>query len=396
MKSPSLTFLLTIAFLWLASSLTAQLAMHDSIPHQNRQREYRIYVPAGNGPQDTLPLVLTLHGGGGNAASVQNFTQMNLVANRHNFVAVYPEGDAELSSGGYSWADGRGTAADLAGVDDVGFMQALLDTLMQNYAIDTNRIYICGFSNGGFMTQRLICEFSSRFAAAGALGCSLDTGLYAQCRPDVATPMLYVSGTADPEIPYGGGPLRNPLVNPIVAVDSAVQFWVEANHCQNALPKVKLKDSVASDSSTVELFRYTNCDCQARVHFYKVIGGGHTWPGVDIPALEPLLGETNEDFHAGFELWKFFRQYSKCSNSMGSQSAGVEDFAIYPNPVQQRLQLKAFSDKKRSYRIYDVQGRLLDAGECGSAIPVAHLQPGWYWLVIRGKTGVYRQGFLRE
>ena len=325
--------------LTLVSQLTlAQTNITANIEHQSLQRKYVIHLPPGYDPNESLPVVITLHGGSGTSANVQGFTQMNLASNQHNFVAVYPEGRG-IAPPGFSWADGRGTSADLAEIDDVGFIERLIERLAETHHIDTSKVYACGFSNGGFMTQRLACEIPHKFAAIGSLGCSMDTSLFKNCDPAQPLPMMMVSGTGDPFVPFGGGPM-NGNVLPIIPVDSMVRYWTDFNNCQTPLAKRILPDLNRSDNSTVELFAYTDCDCGADIQFYKIINGGHTWPGVALPAQEGLLGETNEDIHASFELWNFFRRYSRCNGTVvGTLEADLAEpvLDLFPNPTAANL-----------------------------------------------------------
>ena len=177
---------------------------------------------------------------------------MNPVSDKYGFMVAYPQGYG-IAAPGYSWADGRNTSADQDGIDDVGFINKLMDTLIANYNIDTAHIYVCGFSNGGFMTQRLACESPERFAAIAGLGCTMDTMLYAHCKPSKPIPMMYFNGTADPAMPYTGGAMQNPEVTPVVPVDTAVQFWVKHNNCKTVVPVDNIADSTTDDSSTAQM-----------------------------------------------------------------------------------------------------------------------------------------------
>ena len=136
-------------------------------------------------------------------------------------------------------------------------------------------------------------------------------------------------------MPYNGGNLRNPNVTPIVPVDTAVQFWVNNNNCQIAEPIVNLPNNVQSDNSTVEFFKFTDCDCDADFFFYKIINGGHTWPGVPIQQF-PQLGNTNEDIHASFLLLGFFQT-----------TFFMQDYYFYYNQLQQ-IQVKIFPNPVHS------------------------------------------------
>jgi polyhydroxybutyrate depolymerase len=381
-----LKILLTTIVLSGAHTINAQQNIPDSLTHQNYQRQYIVHLPPGYNNNSPAPAVIVLHGGSGNYQSVQGFTQMNIVSNQNDFLAVYPQGIGNAPPG-YSWADGRNTTADQAGIDDVGFMSKLIDTLYNDYNIDTNRVYICGFSNGGFMTQRLACETPETFAAIGGLGCSIDTNRIQTCNPTQAVPMVYFSGTADPEVPYNGGAMNNPAVTPIVAVDTAVQFWVNTNNCQTAEPVMTIPDAVPQDSSTVERYTYTDCDCDADFFFYKIINGGHTWPGVPVPQF-PQLGNTNEDIHASYVLWDFFSQFTLCNNVTGviEPSKGIS-FSMYPNPTNGTAYLKS-EEKIANIILFDMTGQKKYLNKQNNGfIDVANLSSGIYFLRVEFSNG---------
>ncbi|NBB89106.1 MAG: T9SS type A sorting domain-containing protein [Bacteroidetes bacterium] len=370
----------------IAGFISAGLAAHaqqnvlDSLEHQGFQRKYIVHIPPDYTEGNATPLVLTLHGGSGNFLNVQGFTQMNPISNQFGFISVYPQGYAESPIGGFTWADGRGTVADRSNIDDVGFIVKLIDTLAADFSIDKDKVYICGFSNGGFMTQRLACEKPEPFAAIGSLGCSMDTNLIQTCNPNQAVPMAFFSGTADPEVPYTGGAMNNPTVTPIVAVDTAVQFWVANNNCQQEQPVVNIHDTVPGDSSTVELFKYTDCDCNADFYFYKIINGGHTWPGVPLPQL-PQLGNTNEDIHGSYVLWNFFSDYSLCSTtSDASRQIAEQDIKVFPNPFAETVHIESNREIK-DISVYDAMGNRRWFGK-NTPLQLNLLPSGMYFLHI--------------
>ncbi len=358
----------------------AQQNISDSIQHQSYQRKYIVHIPPGYSDNTSSPLIITLHGGSGNYQSVQGFTEMNFISNQNDFLVVYPQGYG-IASPGYSWADGRGTTADQANIDDVGFIANLIDTLSVDYNLNKNMIYVCGFSNGGFMTQRLACEIPERFAAIGGLGCSMDTSLILNCNPSKPVAMAYFSGTEDPEVPYMGGAMNNPAVTPIVPVDTAVQFWVKNNNCQIAEPVVYFPDKIISDNSTVELFKYTDCDCDADFYFYKIINGGHTWPGVPVPQY-PQLGNTNQDIHASYLLWEFFKTHSLCNNVIIFDNQSEKKlFRIYPNPAKDIVFIET-NRKIAEVILYDFMGKkiLRDKQE---QINIENLRAGLYFVSVK-------------
>lgn len=365
-----------------AQNIFSQTNITDSIIHQDFQRKFMVHFPPNFSTETQRALVVSLHGGSGNMINAQGFSMLNPVSDNNNFLVAWPQGYG-IAPPGFSWADGRNTSADQAGIDDVGFLNKLIDTLITRYNVDTSKIYICGFSNGGFMVQRMACESSERFAAMASLGASMDTLLYQNCIPSKPIPMAFFNGTEDPAMPYGGGPMQNPQVIPVMPVDSTVQFWVSNNACTIESPPFIFPDIFLTDNSTAELYRFTNCTCNADVHFYKLIGGGHTWPGVFVPSQANVLGNTNRDINASEELWSFFSAHSICSNTTGYDDFyQKKEFSIFPNPVENMLFLKVPQSYINTVSISNTIGNILIEDKNIQSLDVSNLISGVYFISI--------------
>jgi polyhydroxybutyrate depolymerase len=376
--------------------LLGQSNITDSIVHQTYQRKFMVHFPPNFNTTTQRPLVLNLHGGSGNKVNAQGFSMLNPVSDQNNFIVAWPQGYG-IASPGFSWADGRNTSADQAGIDDIGFIDKLIDTLITRYNVDTNKIYICGFSNGGFMVQRLACQLSDRFAAMASLGSSMDTVLYQNCNPSKPIPMAFFNGTADPAMPYGGGPMQNPQVIPVVPVDTTVQFWVTHNNCQTASPVFNFPDTFTTDNSTAELYTFTNCDCNADVKFYKLINGGHTWPGVYVASQASVLGNTNRDINASVELWNFFNAHTLCNTTVGIDEQSIKPtIKIYPNPAKTDLYLSISQTDKNEISISNLLGQVLIQTKNQNRIDISNLTNGIYIITIKQGQLIQTKKFIKE
>jgi polyhydroxybutyrate depolymerase len=376
--------------------LLGQSNITDSIVHQTYQRKFMVHFPPNFNTTTQRPLVLNLHGGSGNMVNAQGFSMLNPVSDQNNFIVAWPQGYG-IASPGFSWADGRNTSADQAGIDDIGFIDKLIDTLITRYNVDTNKIYICGFSNGGFMVQRLACQLSDRFAAMASLGSSMDTVLYQNCNPSKPIPMAFFNGTADPAMPYGGGPMQNPQVIPVVPVDTTVQFWVTHNNCQTASPVFNFPDTFTTDNSTAELYTFTNCDCNADVKFYKLINGGHTWPGVYVASQASVLGNTNRDINASVELWNFFNAHTLCNTTVGIDEQSIKPtIKIYPNPAKTDLYLSISQTDKNEISISNLLGQVLIQTKNQNRIDISNLTNGIYIITIKQGQLIQTKKFIKE
>jgi polyhydroxybutyrate depolymerase len=388
-----------LVILILTTELTfGQSIVIDSLEHQSFQRKYTIHQPQGFDNTSPTPVVLMLHGGGGTMQNAQPFTELNNTSNANGFLAVYPQGHTPVQNG-FSWADGRGTAADNAGIDDIGFINKLLDVLESGYSADPERIYICGFSNGGFMTQRLACQSNERFAAMASLGSIMDTMLISNCNPNRPKPMLLLLGTADPFVPYNGGEMiGSGNVTPIVGMDTLVDFWKTNNGCTTANPPINLPDINTNDNSTVTVFEYTDCDCDnSIVKFYRINGGGHTWPGVPNPIYEIIAGPTNQDIHASDEIWDFFSQFELCNLVTGIHDLEEQErILIYPNPSSNILFIETKSNSTIHYQITNLKGQEVKKGEYKNGINVTELTSGIYILTVKQENKITNRKIIKE
>jgi polyhydroxybutyrate depolymerase len=389
-------FLLIILFTSIFFNLTAQTNITDSLVHQSYQRKYMVHLPTNFTTLSKRPLVVSLHGGSGTMINAQGFSLLNPIADQNNFIVAWPQGYG-IASPGFSWADGRNTSADKAGIDDIGFINKLIDGLIIKYNIDTNKIYICGFSNGGFMVQRIACQSSDRFAAMASLGSSMDTVLYKTCKPTKPIPMAFFNGTSDPAMPYYGGALQNPQVIPVVPVDTTVQFWIAHNHCKTKNSVYNFPDIFTTDNSKAELYNYTNCDGNAEVKFYKLINGGHTWPGVLIPSQASTLGNTNRDINGSLELWYFFKNHTLKKTVVEiKEKFSSSRISIYPNPASTSLHFSFSENDKYKISIENIFGQNLIKTENQNHLDISNLQSGIYLITILHGLSKQTQTFIKK
>ncbi len=173
-------------------------------------REFRLFLPAF--PQRNLPLVIALHGGGGNRSTMEEMANLSWFAQLYGTAVAYPEGTGEESFDTFfgTWNAGRCCGdARTDNVDDVGFLRAVITDLRRTPLIDPARVYILGHSNGAMMAYRAACEMADQVAAiatVGSLGVfDSGSGVYDQCPLVAAVPTLHIHGTEDICSPIAGG-----------------------------------------------------------------------------------------------------------------------------------------------------------------------------------------------
>ena len=257
-------------------------------------RRYLLHVPENIDPSQPVPLVITIHGFAQWPANQANVSQWNPIADREGFIVVYPSGTDFPKR----WqAFPQQSKADSK---DVVFISDLIDSLSAQYNIDPSRIYVNGLSNGGGMTFLLGCELADRIAATGSVGGAFMLPME-ECTPSRPVPLIAFHGTADPIVPFHGGPSGGfdlPFPD--------IPEWMNARAALNGCSTIP--DPLPA-SGEVSGIRYTGCLEDAEVVFYTIEGGGHTWPGGN-PLPESITGPTNQDISASETMWQFFQQHT--------------------------------------------------------------------------------------
>ncbi len=265
-------------------------------------RTYQVHLPATLGK--SVPLIVALHGGAGNAKGMSKLTGLNALADQKGFAVVYPEGFSK------QWADGRGTTKpEKAGVNDVTFISSLVAKLSTDYPIDLSQVFATGISNGGFMTSRLACEASSIFAAVAVVAATMPESIHSSCKPARVVPFLLIHGSADTFVPAVGGTMTKGEGGVIVSTTQTVQLMRGVNGCSST-PTTSTINPV-NDGTNITLEQYTGCQANAEVRFYNIVNGGHTWAGGLQYLPEIIIGKTSQDIKASSTIWTFFSNHPK-------------------------------------------------------------------------------------
>ena len=287
----------------------------QSISVNGISRSYDVYAPEG---QQNSPLVLLLHGHGGSAEELMGHTRQRApyarwlhIAKCSNVVLAIPNGE-KGSSGKTAWNDCRSDGTGNSSVDDVAFIDALIDELASAYSIDTNRVYVQGTSNGGHMTIRLLQELPQRFAAAAVVAAALPAS--AECASStVPVSVAFMNGMEDPFMPYAGGSMINNR-GTVLSTDASIDYWVERNGCNPTPETVAYTDLDSKDKSTVARHTYVNGINNTEVVLFQVVGGAHTEPSRNEHyrrAIKKIIGPQTRDLEMAEELWKFFQPKSR-------------------------------------------------------------------------------------
>tara|TARA_B100001142_G_scaffold278004_1_gene287872 strand:- start:888 stop:1895 length:1008 start_codon:yes stop_codon:yes gene_type:complete len=265
--------------------LFGQQTINDSIYCNGIYRHFITYIPSIYQPSEPIPLVFNLHGRSSTAWQQMWYGDFRDIADTANFILVHPQGLLD-NTGVTHWNLGQST------VDDIGFLNLLYSYIVSNYNINLDQVYSTGMSNGGYMSYYLACNMSDKIAAIASVTGAMGSFTQLNCNPTHPTPVMEIHGTADFTVPF------NDIVN-------GIEYWRDYNNCNLTADTTLMPDLMLGDLSTVKHIVYNNGDNGVTTELFKVINGGHTWPGSNIS-----VGVTNYDINASVEIWKFFSRYN--------------------------------------------------------------------------------------
>jgi polyhydroxybutyrate depolymerase len=257
------------------------------------ERTYRLYVPGSLDRSKPAPLVVVLHGGFGQGAGAARQGNWDDVAEQHGFITVAPDGI------GRSWNAGICCgAAQRRGIDDVGFVVALLDRVARDHPMDPARVYASGISNGGLMAYRLACEAADRFAAIAPVAATLPVS----CEPSRPVSVIHVHGLADQNIPFEGGIGAKGVVKVSwPPARAGLERWAQLDGCSPA--------ASTTSAGAVTTTSWGGCRNGTAVQLITIAGGGHSWPGGQ--RMSRALDPPSDALDATSTIWDFFAAHPK-------------------------------------------------------------------------------------
>ena len=289
-RTTGTAFLLTI----LATFGCAQ-AQPVNFEHDGLDRTYRLHLP------DPLPestaLVVVLHGYGGGGGGMMNQYGWTQLADEKGFAAVFPDGTRDQWNSRY-WQVGY-SFHEQFDVDDEDFLVALVQYLQDTHGLDPERTFVTGLSNGGDMSYQLACRRSEVFAGfAPVVGTMMDS-LYLDCDPVQPRPILAMNGTDDDITLFAGDMADQDGWGAYRSVPEVVELWSDIL-ATPILETATLPDTAPNDGSVIEFDLHRSKAHPRQFRFYRVVGGGHDWPG----------RSGNMDIDATREIWDFFASIS--------------------------------------------------------------------------------------
>ena len=234
----------------------------------------------------------------------------------NNFILVYPEATTDPSTGSISWID---KATNGAPRDETNFIDAIINLISRDYSVDSDRIYACGYSEGGIFSYELACRLNNKIAGIASVSGSMlsesersNLG-FSSCSPQHPTAIMLIPGTDDTNAHslYQGCCLGWNLDSYYLSANEITEYWTNFNSTDNNPSVSDVTNTSTLDGSTIQRKIWLNGDGGVEVQELKVIGGAHDWPGTS----------GNMDIEANNEIWQFLSKFDK---------NGVQ-FVINPN-----------------------------------------------------------------
>lgn len=367
-----------LAVLSLCFVLQAQTT--KTINHGGTDRQYLEYVPSSYNASTPAPVLFVLHGLGDDMSNMFNATGFRTIANQHGWIVVTPQAlEANVSLLGQSVNIGTawnsGVSASFLGsniiindgVDDSGLMMAILDDLIANYNVDQSKVYVTGFSMGGFMANRLAIEHGDRITAIASVSGTVGNEVK-ENTPTGHVSAMHIHGTGDGTVGYEDAAFNVMIMSVSVGLgaEATVDYWRNFNHCSST-PTVTNFPDIVNDSLTFEKYVYEGGDNGTKTAFIKVNGGDHTWY---------YTPENDIDYTT--EIYNFF----------AGTASGIDEndntVSIFPNPANNVLNVRG--ENIEQVRIYNAMGQQV-LSTSAQSINVSQLSRGLYVVSALMKNG---------
>jgi polyhydroxybutyrate depolymerase len=363
---------------------------NHSFQFDGQTRNYRTYLPASYNPAQPASLIVVLHGLGGTMYDAMG-VGITPIADTANIILVSPQAldfASPIGTVPAAWNSGivlnlplpYGDVAVNGNVKDVAFINAIVDSTQDQYSIKEGRVYVCGISMGGFMTQRLACESGSTFNAAASLEGTYSKAL-PPCQPGITVPIAHFHGTNDEVVSYEGNLLFGSASFPVgLSVDTLISKWVSLNGCSTT-PEHTAWNDTNNDGIFIDHYIYADAALKSRVELFKINGGIHTWYDYT---------NTGGEFDFSTEIWKFFNKQYSYGPVTGIEKTASEKITavIYPNPAQDIIKIQSKEQFQKAV-VTDICGKVqLETSNVAAGIDVHALPSGVYFVKLYNHKGM--------
>lgn len=331
----------TILLFFISISVYSQW-QNLTLNHTSGVRQYWLYVPTNYNAANPTSLVLTLHGLGDTSDNFRGIG-FNQLAEANNIIVVCPQAKTDPVAG-TAWNSGAGPSYynPNGNVDDVGFISSLIDVVSAQYAVNPNKVFACGFSMGGFMTERLALQLNNKIKAFASVAGTFGNHIMPVAPGAAGSPIriAHFHGTSDGTISYTGNSYG-------MDVDPMINYW-KTNNQSNSVGVQTALPNTQNDGFTVDHFKYTSPNNNSVIELYRVNGAGHIW-----------LTSAN-DISYTVKIWEFFNDYIQTVLAVSDFENKESELIVYQNPLENVLHFSINGDNQNeifNLEIFDLLGK---------------------------------------
>jgi polyhydroxybutyrate depolymerase len=248
------------------------------------------------------PLILALHGGGGDPDQFASSSGLARAANKAGFAVAFPAGSGRRGDRLLTWNSGYccGYAAR-QNIDDIAFMAEVIKDATNRFGVAGEEVYLTGMSNGSMMVEAFAARYPSQVRAVAGVAGTMDLGSY---RVTGRVPLLIIHGTADENVPYDGGVGSKSLSRgDYASVASVVRAFLRP--WGSGVTETSIKIDRRDDATSVVVTDYQK-EGAIVLRLITVEGGAHHWPG---GRKRRMTEGKTEEIDANTEILRFFALY---------------------------------------------------------------------------------------
>ena len=311
-------------------------------------REYILYIPENYNEAKPSALLINLHGFGGCALDYYNnigdYYDFNSLADKENIIVAYPQGAYRPEKEDHYWEPGD-NGEDNIYENDVYFIDQMINQISSEFNIAPDKIFSCGYSNGGMMTYSLACNRSELFSAVGIMS---GTMLEEECNIDQPVPMIVFHGIADGVLPYEGSPWYQ-------SVADVISFWLGKNN----IPLNSLSTTSLNNGDVIK-DEYNGGDENSCLTLYTI------YEEFDKPGDHVWFSEKINDISPNDILWNFLNNNCSIINSIQQEFEEEKEIIVSPNPFSSQILIESNFDKNERFNVYNTHGVKVFSGQLNS------------------------------
>ncbi len=256
-----------------------------SVKVDTMTRWFKLNIPEGYDHLSPTPLLMVFHGGNLSMGYMQN-NRTDIIDRcvQENWILVFPNGaNAEGNRGAATWnAVHCCNPALFHNVNDLAFVEKIVDTLRQELTIDSDRVYAMGGSNGGMLAHKMAAELPHILTAvaanSGTIGGRKDeTSPIEMIDPRQPIPFLLIHGMVDQKVKFTGG-WSSGSDRYDISFQESTKFWASVNQCDLTQPDTTLVQGL---NGKVWIVDFDNCNSNTGVRGIAIENKGHGWPGLE-------------------------------------------------------------------------------------------------------------------